>query len=63
MEAVGQEYCECRAALMVRNNEGLTKAYNRFRDPHETAADIQKLRGPCARERWPTGCHPASPQT
>jgi len=44
LEAVGKEYYEYRAALMVRNNEGLTKTYNRFHDPHETAADIQKLR-------------------
>mgnify|MGYP001024943323 CR=1 FL=1 len=35
---------EFRAALMVRNNEGLTKTYNRFHDPHETSPDILKLR-------------------
>jgi hypothetical protein len=29
---------------MVRNNEGLTKTYNRFHDPDEHAADILKLR-------------------
>ena len=29
---------------MVRNNEGLTKTYNRFHDPHETSPDILKLR-------------------
>ena len=32
----GREYYEFRAALMVRNNEGLTKTYNRFHDPDET---------------------------
>ncbi len=30
--------------LMVRNNEGLTKAYNRFHDPEETSPDILRLR-------------------
>ena len=44
LEAVGKEYYEFRAALMVKNNEGLTKTYNRFHDPNETAPDIQKLR-------------------
>jgi hypothetical protein len=29
---------------MIRNNEGLTKTYNRFHDPNETSADIAKLR-------------------
>jgi len=29
---------------MVRNDEGLTKTYNRFHDPNETSADILKLR-------------------
>jgi hypothetical protein len=44
LEAVGQEYYEFRAALMIRNNEGLTKTYNRFHDPNETSPDILKLR-------------------
>jgi hypothetical protein len=44
LEAVGKEYYEFRAALMVKNNEGLTKTYNRFHDPNETSPDIQKLR-------------------
>ena len=44
LEAVGKEYYEFRAALMVKNNEGLTKTYNRFHDPHETSAEIKKLR-------------------
>jgi hypothetical protein len=43
-EAAGQEYYEFRAALMVRNNEGLTKTYNRFHDPEERSPDIVKLR-------------------
>lgn len=41
---IGRDYCEFRAALMVRNNEGLTKTYNRFHDPDERDADILKLR-------------------
>lgn len=44
LEAAGQAYYEFRADLMVRNNEGLTKTYNRFHDPHEESADIAKLR-------------------
>jgi hypothetical protein len=43
-EEVGKEYYEFRAGLMVRNNEGLTKTYNRFHDPDERSADILKLR-------------------
>ncbi len=37
-------YYEFRAALMVRNDEGLTKTYNRFHDPDERDPDILKLR-------------------
>ena len=44
LEAVGKEYYEFRAALMLKNNEGLTKTYNRFHDPNETSAEIKKLR-------------------
>jgi hypothetical protein len=44
LEAAGKEYYEFRAALMVRNNEGLTKTYNRFHDPNERSADFQRLR-------------------
>src|SRR5262249_22817199 len=44
LEAAGKEYYEFRAALMVRNNEGLTKTYNRFHDPNERSTDILKLR-------------------
>jgi hypothetical protein len=29
---------------MVARNEGMTKIYNRFHDPAETAGDIQRLR-------------------
>ncbi len=44
LESAGKAYYEFRAALMVRNNEGLTKTYNRFHDPDERAPDILKLR-------------------
>jgi len=44
LEAAGQTYYEFRAKLMVRNDEGLTKTYNRFHDPDETSPDILKLR-------------------
>src|SRR5829696_1906811 len=29
---------------MIKNNEGLTKTYNRFHDPDERSADIDRLR-------------------
>ena len=44
LEAVGKEYYEFRADLMVRNDEGLTKTYNRFHDPEEHDPDVVKLR-------------------
>ena len=44
LERVGREYYDFRAALTVRNNEGLTKTYNRFHDPDERDPDIAKLR-------------------
>jgi len=44
VEAVGKEYYGYRAALMVRNGEGLTKTYNRFHDPHESASGVVELR-------------------
>jgi hypothetical protein len=43
-ETAGQVYCDFRAGLMVRNNEGLTKTYNRFHDPEERDPDIARLR-------------------
>jgi len=45
LEAAGEEYYQYRAELMKQNNEGLTKTYNRFHDPHERAPEIVKLRG------------------
>jgi hypothetical protein len=44
LEAIGCAYHDHRAALMVARNEGMTKTYNRFHDPTETAEDIQRLR-------------------
>jgi hypothetical protein len=44
LEEAGQAYYEFRAALMVRNNKGLTKTYNRFHDPKERSPEIRKLR-------------------
>ena len=44
LEAVGREYYEFRAALMIGNDEGMTKTYNRFHDPDERRPEIAELR-------------------
>ncbi|MGH8542079.1 MAG: Eco57I restriction-modification methylase domain-containing protein [Gammaproteobacteria bacterium] len=44
LEHAGQTYYDFRAALMVKNNEGLTKTYNRFHDPEEQDPGIARLR-------------------
>lgn len=44
LEAAGRAYYEYRAALMLRNDEGLTKTYNRFHDPDDTSPEIAELR-------------------
>ena len=44
LEAAGEAYYDFRADLMVMNNEGLTKTYNRFHDPDERNPDIAELR-------------------
>lgn len=44
LDSVGKKYDDYRRQLMNRNHEGLTKTYNRFHDPDELNADIQKLR-------------------
>jgi restriction-modification enzyme MmeI-like protein len=44
LEQAGREYYEFRAQLMVANNEGLTKTYNRFHNPTERSPEIKKLR-------------------
>ena len=43
-EVAGKTYYEFRADVMVRNNEGITKTYNRFHRPDEYSPDILKLR-------------------
>ncbi len=44
LKAAGETYYEFRAQLMVANNEGMTKTYNRFHDPSETGLEIAKFR-------------------
>ena len=44
LEEIGKTYYEYRAALMIRNNQGLTETYNRFHNPDERDPDILKLR-------------------
>jgi hypothetical protein len=44
LKAAGKTYHEFRADLMVKNDEGLTKTYNRFHDPEERDPHIFKLR-------------------
>ena len=44
LEAAGQAYYDFRAGLMVRDDDGLTKTYNRFHDPDERDPDIRRLR-------------------
>lgn len=44
LEIAGKTYYEYRAALMVRNNQGLTDTYNRFHNPDERHPDILQLR-------------------
>ena len=42
--AAGEACYEHRAALMVRNDEGMTKTYNRFHDPYEDDPEVQRHR-------------------
>ena len=44
MTSAGETYYEFRANLMIESNEGLTKTYNRFHDPHEQSEGILELR-------------------
>lgn len=41
---IGRTYYDFRAALMIHNNEGLTKTYNRFHQPNVRSEDIKRLR-------------------
>jgi len=44
LEQTGERYYQHRQSIMQTRQEGLTKTYNRFHDPKETAADIAELR-------------------
>ena len=44
LDAAGKAYYDCRAALMIKNDEGMTKTYNRFHDPDERDPEIAQLR-------------------
>ena len=44
LETAGRVYHEHRAALMLRNHEGMTRIYNRFHDPLEEDSRIAELR-------------------
>ena len=44
LEPAGESYYEFRANLMIRNDEGLTKTYNRFHDPYDDDPEIATLR-------------------
>ena len=44
LDRAGKKYYEYRAALLIRNNEGLTTTYNRFHDPYDASPEIAELR-------------------
>ncbi len=44
LDDAGRAYYEHRAALMIQNDEGLTKTYNRFHDPYEKDDGIVRVR-------------------
>jgi hypothetical protein len=44
LERVGRDLYESRAAIMVKNGQGLTETYNRFHDPEERDSQIVRLR-------------------
>jgi hypothetical protein len=44
LEEPGRAYYDFRAKLMVDNDEGLTRTYNRFHDPEESDPRIAELR-------------------
>jgi len=44
LETLGEHYHQYRQSIMLSRQEGLTKTYNRFHDPQETAEDITQLR-------------------
>ncbi len=44
LEGAGEAYYDLRAKLMIENDEGMTKTYNRFHDPDERDSQIAELR-------------------
>ena len=44
LDGVGGEYLAARRQLMIDNNEGMTKTYNRFHDPYENDPRLDRLR-------------------
>ena len=44
LREIGDEYISVRSRYMLAANEGLTKTYNRFHDPHEQSSEIVSLR-------------------
>ncbi len=44
LATIGETYFRHRKQVMLDRQEGLTKTYNRFHDPDESSANIQKLR-------------------
>ena len=44
LESIGEAYYTHRQSIMLTTNLGLTKTYNRFHNPEDTAEDIAQLR-------------------
>lgn len=44
LEDIGERFYQHRQSMTQNRQEGLTKVYNRFHDPQETAVDIVELR-------------------
>jgi hypothetical protein len=44
LETIGEKYYNQRSQIMQTTQLGLTKTYNRFHDPNDTAIDISQLR-------------------
>jgi hypothetical protein len=44
LDDIGERYHQHRQSIMLVRQEGLTKTYNRFHNPKETASDIAHLR-------------------
>ena len=44
LETAGYAYYKFRASLMVHNDEGMTKIYNRFHDPTDDDPAVERLR-------------------